>query len=147
MVLGTKISTIGQVAFCLKLIVSQAFCAALQVDMCQRAYKILVERVGFDPQDIVFDPNILTVGTGLPEHNNYAVDFFRATRELKQVPLLLLSHVAGLNTMSTVSMQSASSKSRAAAGSVVLQFVMLRSSIGGVWLWFAVERVSIASIA
>lgn len=53
--------------------------------MCQRAYRILVEEVGFEPQDIIFDPNILTVGTGLPEHNNYAVDFFRATREIKRV--------------------------------------------------------------
>jgi len=41
-----------------------------------RAFKILVEEVGFDPQDVIFDPNILTVGTGLAEHNNYAVDFF-----------------------------------------------------------------------
>ena len=48
-------------------------------------YKILVEEVGFDPQDIVFDPNILTVGTGLAEHNNYAVDFIRATREIKRL--------------------------------------------------------------
>jgi hypothetical protein len=56
-----------------------------QVRMCQRAYRILVEEVGFEPQDIIFDPNILTVGTGLPEHNNYAVDFFRATREIKRV--------------------------------------------------------------
>ena len=53
--------------------------------MCQRAYRILVEEVGFNPDDIVFDPNILTVGTGLPEHNNYAVDFFRATRTLKHI--------------------------------------------------------------
>ena len=53
--------------------------------ICQRAYRILVEEVGFNPQDIIFDPNILTVGTGLPEHNNYAVDFFRATREIKRV--------------------------------------------------------------
>ena len=45
--------------------------------MCQRAYRILVEEVGYNPQDIIFDPNILTVGTGLAEHNNYAVDFFR----------------------------------------------------------------------
>jgi cobalamin-dependent methionine synthase I len=47
-----------------------------QVRICCRAFKILVEEVGFDPQDIIFDPNILTVGTGLAEHNNYAVDFF-----------------------------------------------------------------------
>jgi 5-methyltetrahydrofolate--homocysteine methyltransferase len=56
-----------------------------KVHMCQRAYRILVEEVGFNPQDIIFDPNILTVGTGLAEHNNYAVDFFRATREIKRV--------------------------------------------------------------
>merc|ERR1719262_692464 len=55
-----------------------------KVSMCQRAYKILVENVGFDPQDIIFDPNILTVGTGLAEHNNYAVDFINATREIKR---------------------------------------------------------------
>ena len=53
--------------------------------MCQRAYRILVEDVGFNAADIIFDPNILTVGTGLPEHNNYAVDFFRATREIKRL--------------------------------------------------------------
>ena len=57
----------------------------LQVSMCQRAYRILVEEVGIFTQDIIFDPNILTVGTGLPEHNNYAVDFIRATREIKRV--------------------------------------------------------------
>ena len=57
----------------------------LQVRICQRAYRILVEEVGFNPQDIIFDPNILTVGTGLAEHNNYAVDFIRATREIKRV--------------------------------------------------------------
>jgi 5-methyltetrahydrofolate--homocysteine methyltransferase len=55
-----------------------------KVRMCQRAYRILVEQVGFNPQDIIFDPNILTVGTGLAEHNNYAVDFIRATREIKR---------------------------------------------------------------
>merc|ERR1719281_288078 len=55
-----------------------------KVAMCQRAYKVLVEKVGFDPQDIIFDPNILTVGTGLAEHNNYAVDFINATREIKR---------------------------------------------------------------
>ncbi len=56
-----------------------------KVRICQRAYRILVEEVGFEPQDIVFDPNILTVGTGLPEHNNYAVDFIRSVREIKRV--------------------------------------------------------------
>merc|ERR1719399_2685194 len=62
----------------------QAADESQKVSMCQRAYKILVEQVGFDPQDIIFDPNILTVGTGLAEHNNYAVDFINATREIKR---------------------------------------------------------------
>ena len=52
--------------------------------ICTRAFRILVEEVGFDPEDIIFDPNILTVGTGMSEHNNYAVDFIRATREIKR---------------------------------------------------------------
>ncbi|PNW81543.1 hypothetical protein CHLRE_06g250902v5 [Chlamydomonas reinhardtii] len=56
-----------------------------KIRICSRAYRILVEEVGFDPQDIIFDPNILTIGTGLPEHNNYAVDFIRATREIKRL--------------------------------------------------------------
>ncbi|KFM22367.1 Methionine synthase, partial [Auxenochlorella protothecoides] len=56
-----------------------------KVRICLRAYRILVNEVGFDPQDVVFDPNILTVGTGLAEHNNYAVDFINATREIKKV--------------------------------------------------------------
>ncbi|KAL4434809.1 hypothetical protein ABPG77_005336 [Micractinium sp. CCAP 211/92] len=63
----------------------QAAGYADKVRICQRAYRILVEEVGFNPQDIIFDPNILTVGTGLAEHNNYAVDFIRATREIKRV--------------------------------------------------------------
>eukprot|EP00877_Chromochloris_zofingiensis_P009669 jgi/Chrzof1/4956/Cz15g06080.t1 len=62
-----------------------AFTTQDKVRMCQRAYRILVEEVGFNPQDIIFDPNILTVGTGMAEHNNYAVDFIRATREIKRV--------------------------------------------------------------
>ena len=57
----------------------------MQVRMCKRAYDLLVEKLDFDTEDIVFDPNILTVGTGLPEHNNYAVDFIEATRRLKEV--------------------------------------------------------------
>eukprot|EP00959_Pyramimonas_sp_CCMP1952_P154220 3226520-Pyramimonas_sp.AAC.1 len=61
----------------------QAATEAEKVSMCQRAYKILVEKVGFNPQDIIFDPNILTIGTGMEEHNNYAVDFINATRRLK----------------------------------------------------------------
>ncbi len=53
-------------------------------EICQRSYNILVNEVGFPPQDIIFDPNILTVATGLEEHNNYAVDFIDATRWIKE---------------------------------------------------------------
>ncbi|KAL0041777.1 hypothetical protein WJX79_004152 [Trebouxia sp. C0005] len=62
----------------------QAATAEDKVRICTRAFRILVEDVGFDPEDIIFDPNILTVGTGMSEHNNYAVDFIRATREIKR---------------------------------------------------------------
>ena len=51
--------------------------------ICQRAYRILTEQVGFPPQDIIFDPNIFAVATGIAEHNNYAVDFIEATRRIK----------------------------------------------------------------
>ncbi|TAJ27660.1 MAG: methionine synthase [Nitrospirae bacterium] len=54
-----------------------------KVEICTRAYRLLTETVGFPPQDIIFDPNILTVGTGIEEHNNYAVDFIEATRRIK----------------------------------------------------------------
>ncbi len=55
-----------------------------RIEICERAYWILVNKVGFPPQDIIFDPNILTVGTGMEEHNNYAVDFINATRWIKE---------------------------------------------------------------
>jgi 5-methyltetrahydrofolate--homocysteine methyltransferase len=54
-----------------------------KIRICERAYRILVDEVGFPPEDIIFDPNILTVATGMEEHNNYAVDFIRATRWIK----------------------------------------------------------------
>ncbi len=54
-----------------------------RIRICERAYRILVDEVGFPPEDIVFDPNILTVATGMEEHNNYAVDYIRATRWIK----------------------------------------------------------------
>lgn len=54
-----------------------------KIRICERAYKILVEDVGFPPHDIIFDPNILTVATGIEEHNSYAVDFIEATRWIK----------------------------------------------------------------
>src|SRR5476651_1961293 len=55
-----------------------------KIRICSRSYDILVNEVGFPPQDIIFDPNILTVATGLEEHNNYAVDFIKATKWIKE---------------------------------------------------------------
>lgn len=55
-----------------------------RIDICKRAYDILVNQVHFPPQDIIFDPNILTVATGIEEHNNYAVDFIKATKWIKE---------------------------------------------------------------
>jgi 5-methyltetrahydrofolate--homocysteine methyltransferase len=55
-----------------------------KIRICERAYRILVDEVGFNPDDIIFDPNILTVATGMEEHNNYAVDFINATRWIKE---------------------------------------------------------------
>jgi 5-methyltetrahydrofolate--homocysteine methyltransferase len=54
-----------------------------KIRICERAYRILVDEVGFPPEDIIFDPNILTVATGMEEHNNYAVDFINATKWIK----------------------------------------------------------------
>ncbi len=63
-----------------------------RIEICKRSYDILVNEVNFPPQDIIFDPNILTVATGLEEHNNYAVDFIEATRWIKQnLPLAKVS--------------------------------------------------------
>ncbi|HEX3383572.1 MAG TPA: homocysteine S-methyltransferase family protein, partial [Mucilaginibacter sp.] len=55
-----------------------------RIEICKRSYDILVNDIGFPPQDIIFDPNILTVATGLEEHNNYAVDFIKATKWIKE---------------------------------------------------------------
>jgi 5-methyltetrahydrofolate--homocysteine methyltransferase len=55
-----------------------------KIRICERAYRILVDEIGFPPEDIIFDPNILTVATGMDEHNNYALDFINATRWIKQ---------------------------------------------------------------
>src|SRR5256885_6880693 len=63
-----------------------------RVTICEKAYKILTEEVGFDPQDIIFDPNIFAIATGIEEHNNYAVDFIEAIKEIKQrMPLTRIS--------------------------------------------------------
>jgi 5-methyltetrahydrofolate--homocysteine methyltransferase len=61
----------------------QADTAARKIEICERAYRILVEQVGFPPEDIIFDPNIFAVATGIEEHDNYAVDFIEATRAIK----------------------------------------------------------------
>lgn len=55
-----------------------------KIEVCKRSYDLLVQRAGFPPEDIIFDPNVLTVGTGIEEHANYAVDFIRATHWIKQ---------------------------------------------------------------
>jgi 5-methyltetrahydrofolate--homocysteine methyltransferase len=62
----------------------QADTKARKVEICTRAYNILTQYVGFPPQDIIFDPNIFAIATGIEEHNNYAVDFIEATREIKR---------------------------------------------------------------
>ena len=64
-----------------------------KIEISHRAYKILTEKVGFDPQDIIFDPNIFAIATGLEEHNNYAVDFIEATKEIKR--LMPLTRISG----------------------------------------------------
>ena len=73
--------------------VGQADTKDRKIEICARAYKILVEQVGFDAQDIIFDPNIFAVATGIEEHNNYAVDFIEATRVIKQ--MMPLAKVSG----------------------------------------------------
>ncbi|MDI6401907.1 methionine synthase [Balneolaceae bacterium ANBcel3] len=55
-----------------------------RIEICERAYRLLVDRIGFPPQDIIFDPNVLTIATGIEEHNNYALDFIRATEWIKK---------------------------------------------------------------
>ena len=64
--------------------VGQADTAPRKIEICTRAYDILVNEVGFPPEDIIFDPNIFAVATGIEEHDNYAVDFIEATREIKR---------------------------------------------------------------
>jgi len=70
----------------------QADTQARKIEICSRAYKVLTEKVGFPPEDIIFDPNIFAVATGIDEHNNYAVDFIEATREIKKnLPYAMIS--------------------------------------------------------
>src|SRR3546814_216250 len=62
----------------------QADTCERKVEICTRAYKILTEQVGFPPEDIIFDPNIFAIATGMEEHNNYAVDFIEATKIIRR---------------------------------------------------------------
>ena len=63
-----------------------------KVEICQRAYRLLVDRLGFAPQDIIFDPNIFAIATGIEEHDNYAVDFIEATKDIKEsLPYAMVS--------------------------------------------------------
>ena len=74
----------------------QADTFARKIDICERAYRVLVDEVDFPPEDIIFDPNIFAIATGIEEHNNYAVDFIEATRWIKQ-------HLAGAKVSGGVS--------------------------------------------
>lgn len=70
----------------------QADTKARKVEICTRAYQLLTEKVGFPPQDIIFDPNIFAIATGIEEHNNYAQDFIQATGEIKRtLPYAMIS--------------------------------------------------------
>ncbi len=71
----------------------QADTAARKIEVCSRAYRLLVDRLDFNPHDIIFDPNILAIATGIEEHNNYAVDFLEATAWIKKN--LPGAHVSG----------------------------------------------------
>jgi 5-methyltetrahydrofolate--homocysteine methyltransferase len=64
-----------------------------RVDICQRAYNVLIEKAGYHPEDIIFDPNIFPIATGIEEHSNYAVDFIEATKQIKK--LMPLAKISG----------------------------------------------------
>ena len=67
----------------------QADTLARRIEICERSYKLLTEKAGFPPSDIIFDPNVLPIATGMEEHNNYAVDFIETIRWIKSnLPLL-----------------------------------------------------------
>src|SRR5262249_60594234 len=70
----------------------QADTAERKVEIAKRAYRLLTERIGFPSEDIIFDPNIFAIATGIEEHNNYAVDYIEATRRIKaELPDVLVS--------------------------------------------------------
>ena len=72
---------------------AQATSTQHKVAICQRSYQILVDKVGFNPNDIIFDPNILTVATGIEEHNTYGISFIEATKIVKVNRFILHSHL------------------------------------------------------
>jgi 5-methyltetrahydrofolate--homocysteine methyltransferase len=77
----------------------QADTAARKVEICERAYKLLTEKLGFNPHDIIFDPNVLAIATGMKEHDNYALDFIEAAPEIKRrCPGVLIS--GGISNLS-----------------------------------------------
>ncbi len=102
--------------------VGQADTKQRKIEICHRAYKILTEQVGFDPQDIIFDPNIFAIATGIEEHSNYAVDFIEATKEIKR--LMPLTKVSG--GVSNVSFSFRGNDH-------------VREAIHGVFLFYAIE--------
>lgn len=89
-----------------------------RIEICKRAFDILTKKVGFSPCDIIFDPNILTIGTGIEEHNNYAVDFFRATKWIKEN--LKGSYVSGGVSNVSFAFRGSSGEIREAINSVFL---------------------------
>ena len=77
----------------------QAASVGRKVEISERAYRILTENVGFAPQDIIFDPNVLTIATGIEEHDDYAINFIEATRQIKErFPLVKVS--GGISNLS-----------------------------------------------
>lgn len=66
----------------------QATSIEQKVSVCSRSYQLLVDKVGFNPNDIIFDPNILTIATGMEEHNNYGINYIKATNIIKVVQLV-----------------------------------------------------------
>ena len=107
--------------------VGQADTAERKVEICTRAYRILVDEVGFPPEDIIFDPNIFAVATGIDEHNNYAVDFIEATRIIKQT--LPLARVSGGVSNVSFSFRGNEPVRRAIHG------VFLYHAISVAWTW------------
>jgi 5-methyltetrahydrofolate--homocysteine methyltransferase len=101
-----------------------------KTQICRRSYNLLTERLAFPPQDIIFDPNILTVGTGIEEHNGYALDFINATRWIKEN--LPLAKVSGGVTVSATS-ASAFAVTTAFGKQCIALFSTTPSTPGSIW--------------